>query len=166
MVAAAVLLGFSFLLTSSVPDAPKELKPPGAQVLLLQAHGKGSQIYACQNAGGQYAWKLKAPDAQLFSESGEKIGRHFAGPTWEANDRSRVMGKVAASVPSPDADSSPWLLLDGTPGGGEGTFARVKSIQRLNTEGGKAPASGCDASHEKLETPVSYEADYYFYGTQ
>jgi hypothetical protein len=165
MVAARVLLGFSFLQASAVPDVPKQLKPPGGQVLLVQAHGKGSQIYACQSTDGQYAWKLKAPDAQLLNGNGEKLGRHFAGPTWEANDGSRVIGKLAASVASPDADSIPWLLLESKSSEGPGLFASVKSIQRLNTKGGKAPASGCDAAHEKAETSVPYEADYYFYGT-
>jgi hypothetical protein len=166
MVAAHLLLGLTFVQAPIVPDAPKELKPPGGQVLLLQAHGKGSQIYACQSTDGQYSWKLKAPDAQLFGDSGEKLGRHFAGPAWEANDGSRVIGKLATSVPSPDANAIPWLLLEAKSTEGTGTFTQVKSIQRLHTKGGKAPASGCDASHDKAETAVSYEADYYFYGNR
>jgi hypothetical protein len=159
------LLGLS-LLQGSASDVPRELKPPEGQVLILPAHGKGRQIYTCQSAAGQYSWKLKAPDAQLFDSRGDRVGRHFAGPTWEANDGSRVMGKVVASLPSADADSVPWLLLDVHSTGGPGTLSKVKSIQRLHTKGGKAPAGGCDAAHERVETSVSYTADYYFYGAK
>jgi hypothetical protein len=161
----SLLLGLG-LLQAQVSDIPKELKPPAKQVLILYAHGKGRQIYTCQSAAGQYVWKLKAPDARLLDASGKQVGRHFAGPSWEANDGSRVIGKLTASVPSSDADSIPWLLLSAKSTGGEGTFSKVKSIQRLNTKGGKAPGTGCDASHDPAETSVSYEADYYFYGIQ
>jgi hypothetical protein len=33
----------------------------------------------------------------------------------------------------------------------------------LHTSGGKAPSSGCDASHEGLEKRANYTADYLFY---
>jgi hypothetical protein len=39
----------------------------------------------------------------------------------------------------------------------------VTSIQRLNTKGGKAPASGCDAAHTDQELRVPYSADYAFF---
>ena len=39
----------------------------------------------------------------------------------------------------------------------------ITTIQRLNTKGGKAPASGCDASHKGDKTRSHYTADYYFF---
>jgi hypothetical protein len=42
-------------------------------------------------------------------------------------------------------------------------LSRATSIQRLNTKGGKAPASGCDAAHAGQEVRVPYSADYLFY---
>lgn len=33
----------------------------------------------------------------------------------------------------------------------------------LNTAGGEAPATGCDATTVDTETRVPYSADYYFY---
>ncbi len=152
-------------IASDSPAAPEALRPPAGQVLLLHLAGKGKQIYTCQSAGGGFAWKLKAPDAQLFDESGAMAGRHFGGPTWEAKDGSRVTGKLAQSVAPADATSIPWLLVNAVSHEGSGVMTRVASIQRLNTKGGKAPDSGCDASSEKAEAPVEYQADYYFYGT-
>ena len=42
-------------------------------------------------------------------------------------------------------------------------FAGVTSIQRVNTNGGIAPATGCDDSHAGNEARVAFSADYYFY---
>lgn len=151
-------------LAAPVPHVPKALEAPSGQVVVRSLDGKGSQIYVCQNAGGAYAWKLKGPDAKLFGENGESVGRHFAGPTWKANDGSFVTGKLVASVPSPDTNSIPWLLLTITSHGGEGIMTRVETIERLNTKGGVAPASGCSAMNKGQEVPVPYEASYYFYG--
>jgi hypothetical protein len=153
-----------FLLIGFFLTAPKELQPPSDQTLLLHLTGKGKQIYVCQNNADTYAWKLKAPDAKLFTEDGEQAGRHYAGPTWEANDGSRVGGKLLASVPSPDSTSIPWLLLTATSHQGDGSMAKVLSIQRLDTKGGVAPSAGCSAATQNSETSVPYEASYYFYG--
>ena len=58
------------------PDAPKTFQPPADQVLLLHLQGKGNQIYVCEtSADGAPAWKFKAPEAKLYSESGELLGR-------------------------------------------------------------------------------------------
>jgi hypothetical protein len=40
---------------------------------------------------------------------------------------------------------------------------QVSSIQRLSTKGGKAPVTGCDASHKDEKTRAHYTATYYFY---
>ncbi len=154
------------LLAQSLPDTPKALRPPKDQPLLFRLSGIGSQIYICQNFGGIYGWKLKGPDAKLYRDSGELAGRHFAGPTWEANDGSRVTGKMVVSVPSPNAGSIPWLLLNVSSREGKGTMTRAESIQRLDTKGGVTPAKACDSSSERQEAPVPYEATYWFYGTR
>jgi len=80
---------------------------PPNEKLLLHAHPKGNQIHACKADGEQFTWTLKAPEAQLFTKDGKPFGKHFAGPSWEANDSSRVTGKAAASVPSPTLTLSP-----------------------------------------------------------
>jgi Protein of unknown function (DUF3455) len=142
---------------------PQQLQPPANEQLLLQVHAKGDQVYTCKADVAQYTWVLKAPDAQLFAKDGKPFGKHFAGPSWEAADGSRVTGKAVANVPSPDADSIPWLLVTIVSHDGTGVLSRATSIQRLNTKGGKAPSSGCDAAHTGQELRVPYSADYLFY---
>jgi hypothetical protein len=148
---------------ASAQSVPKELQPPGGEQLLLQVHGKGDQVYVCKADGGQAGWMLKGPDAQLFDQSGKPLGKHFTGPSWQANDGSAVTGKAVANAPSPEADSVPWLLLTVISRSGDGVLSRATSIQRINTKGGKAPASGCDAAHAGQETRASYSADYIFF---
>lgn len=143
---------------------PDNLRVPADQVLILQAHGMGDQIYMCATADGKYGWTLKAPDARLLGSDGQVVGHHFAGPTWQASDGSKVVGKAVANAPSPSSNAVPWLLVVAVRHEGEGTMNRVLSIQRLNTKGGKAPVNGCDGSHSGAEVRIPYEADYYFYG--
>ena len=157
----ATAASFSFSLAGQ--QVPQQLQPPANEQPLLEVHAKGDQIYACKGDAAQFTWTLKAPDAQLFDKSGKSFGKHFAGPSWEANDSSRVTGKAVANAPSPDADSIPWLLVTILTHEGTGVFSRATTIQRLNTKGGKAPATGCDAAHAGQEVRVPYSADYLFY---
>ncbi len=143
-------------------QVPAALQPPDNEQLVARVHAKGDQVYSCKVDGAQVGWTLKAPDAQLFDKDGKAFGKHFAGPSWEASDGSRVVGKAAANVASPDADSIPWLLVKVVSHAGDGVLARVTSIQRINTKGGKAPASGCDAGHAGQEVRAAYSADYLF----
>ena len=164
--ASAIVLLSAFVLmppSAGAQRIPEQLRPPAKESLLLQLHAKGDQIYSCTADGSQFTWTLKAPDAKLFDKDGKPFGKHFAGPSWEANDGSRVVGKAAANAPSPDADSIPWLLVTVVSHSGEGALARVTSIQRINTNGGKAPASGCDGEHAGRELRVPYSADYLFF---
>jgi hypothetical protein len=148
---------------AAAQQVPQQLQPPANEQLLLQVHAKGDQIYACKSDAAQFSWSLKAPDAQLFDKDGKAFGKHFAGPSWEANDGSRVTGRAVGNVPSPDADSIPWLLVTVLSHDGNGVLSRATSIQRLQTKGGKAPSSGCDAAHAGQEVRVPYSADYLFY---
>ena len=152
--------------SADAQQAPKELQPPATEQLLLQVHATGDQIYTCKGEGAQFSWALKAPEAQLFDKDGKPLGKHFAGPSWEANDGSRITGKAVANVPSPDPESIPWLLVTVIGHNGEGVLSHVTSIQRLNTKGGKAPASGCDAAHVGQEVRAAYSADYLFFSSK
>jgi hypothetical protein len=144
-------------------QVPAQIQAPANEQLLLQVHAKGDQVYTCKEGVTQFAWTLKAPDAQLFDKDGKPFGKHFAGPSWEASDGSRVTGKAVANAPSPDADSIPWLLVNIVGHDGSGVLSRATTIQRINTKGGKAPASGCDSAHAGQEVRVPYSADYLFY---
>jgi hypothetical protein len=156
-----------FIMTvSGQPKAatPNTLDPPMDEKLILQAHATGDQIYVCKaDANNEFVWTLQAPEATLFDSEGKPAGKHFAGPTWQWSDGSAVKAKLAASSPSPESDSIPWLLLTAIDHRGSGAMRGVTSIQRLHTIGGKVPASGCDAEHNGSTTRIRYAADYYFY---
>ena len=152
-----------FAAAAGAQQVPGVLRAPADEQLDLQVYAKGDQIYFCKVDGTQAGWTLKAPDAQLFDKDGKTFGKHFAGPSWEANDGSRVVGKAAANAPSPEADSIPWLLVKVVRHEGQGVLTRVTSIQRINTKGGKAPVSGCDPAHAGQEARVPYSADYVFF---
>lgn len=144
-------------------EVPPQIQAPANEQLLFRVHAKGDQVYTCKGDAAPFAWTLKAPDAQLFDKDGKSFGKHFAGPSWEANDGSRVTGKAVANAPSPDADSIPWLLVNIVGHDGSGVLSRATTIQRINTKGGKAPSSGCDSAHAGQEVRLPYSADYLFY---
>jgi len=149
---------------SSRPVVPEKVAAPANELVVLEAHASGSQIYVCQAGSDQkLAWTLMAPEAELFDTKGSAIGKHFAGPTWKHSDGSEVSGKVVAKADSPDAGAIPWLLLAAASHSGNGVFASVTSIQRIHTQGGQAPSTGCDDAHRGAKTKSAYSADYFFY---
>jgi hypothetical protein len=158
------IVGILFLLSAQAQQVPPPIQAPASEKLLLQVHAKGDQVYTCKEGVTEFAWTLKAPDAQLFDKDGKPFGKHFAGPSWEASDGSRVKGNAVANAPSPDADSIPWLLVNVVGHEGSGVLSRATTIQRINTKGGKAPATGCNGAHAGQEIRVPYSADYLFYG--
>ncbi len=129
----------------------------------IQLLGKGVQVYGCAEAGPSYAWRLKGPDATLTDAAGAVAGHHFAGPTWRANDGSAVVGSVLTSAPAPRPGSVPWLVLAAKSHAGAGRFADIAYVVRSQTEGGAAPALGCDAAHIGAEVRVPYQATYLFF---
>jgi hypothetical protein len=139
--------------TTPVPDS---LKPPAGETLKFKLLGSGVQIYQCQDG----AWKLQGPDAKLSDEAGHVVGKHYAGPTWEANDGSKVVGEVRTHEDGPDPRAVPWLLLHAKSASGSGVFGNIVSIQRLQTTGGQAPHDACTAGQT---VQVPYTANYYFY---
>ena len=152
---------------ASIPPPPPmadNLRPPPNQMLGVATNARGVQIYECgptKTDPARMEWVFKAPEAELLDGAGTTIGKHYAGPTWEGNDGSKVVGEVKARDDGPDASAIPWLLLASKSNSGTGTFGRVQSIQRVKTVGGKAPASSCDTPGQALRVP--YTAVYYFY---
>ncbi|HEY7066026.1 MAG TPA: DUF3455 domain-containing protein [Chloroflexota bacterium] len=162
----AVLGGGAAQARPSQQDVPASLAVPSGQVMLLEAAARGAQVYGCQAKADDpraFEWALKGPDAVLMNSRGEQIGRHYAGPTWEGNDGSRVVAAARATADSPDAQAVPWLLLEARSNEGPGVFSAVTFVQRLNTSGGRAPATGCDQVSVGAEQRVDYTASYVFY---
>jgi hypothetical protein len=146
------------------PVTPPSLQAPADQKPVLALTGSGHQIYTCSPAAeGVFAWVLTAPEAELFEPNTKALGKHYAGPTWESIDGSKVVGQVKAKADAPDPEAIPWLLLEAKSNEGSGVFSRVKSIQRVDTSSGKAPKTGCDAAHAGAQERVGYRAMYYFY---
>lgn len=134
-----------------------------AEPRAIEAFGRGAQIYSCNAANGGYAWVFKAPDATLSDTHGHVIGKHFAGPSWQAEDGSVVVGEPISVSVSPDAGAVPWIVMRAKSHTGQGEMASVQYIVRTGTKGGVAPTTGCDASHAGTETRVPYSAIYLFF---
>jgi hypothetical protein len=91
------------------------------------------------------------------------VGTHGEGPSWTSSDLSTFTARPLAQVDSPLPDAIPWLLLKEFSESGAGEFSDIAIVQRVNTAGGKAPATGCDATTVNTLARVPYSADYYFY---
>ena len=141
-------------------------RPLDGTKLLFRAEGKGVQIYECRAQKDKFQWAFIAPEAALYGKDGRQIGKHFAGPTWQAEDGSKVTGQLLSKADAPDGHSVPWLLLKAASHEGDGTMSRVDTIRRLMTKGGAAPAGGCDAGHVGETARVSYSAEYEFYAAR
>ena len=160
---ASALLGVSIFASAARAggvDVPPDL------TLALTLRAKGVQIYECRavaHDASRFEWVFKAPEADLFDAQGRKVGRHFAGPSWELNDGSKVVGKLKAKEDAPDGRGIPWLLLDVEQASGP-TLGKVQSVQRVDTVGGKPPAATtADAAKAGQEARVDYTAAYKFY---
>lgn len=103
---------------------------------------------------------FQSAGGQLTDAQGKPFAKHYAGPTWEAPDGSKAVGKAIANEPAPKADSIPWLLLSAE-SSGSGTLAGARFVQRVNTSGGAGPTGACETAG--TERRVDYTADYVFY---
>jgi hypothetical protein len=165
-IAALVLTGCAGSSGLTQPNVPAQLKPPSDQIAFLEAQASGVQIYEClpkQTQPGTFEWLFRAPEAKLTDRGGSEIGKHYAGPTWEANDGSRVLGEVRARDPGPDPKAIPWLLLATKATFGKGLLVQTLSIQRVATTGGANPTEPCAAGNVNQFARVPYSATYYFY---
>lgn len=166
--ALAIAAGCSMQIQPTIfpPPVPATLRPGEDQVVYLEALATGVQIYECvpkSDPAGAFEWVFRAPEANLVDKEGKPIGRHYGGPTWEANDGSKVIGEVKARDPGPTPSAIPWLLLNAKSTWGKGIFADTRSILRAKTTGGLAPNQPCDAASARQMARVPYTATYYFY---
>ena len=148
-------------------SAPATLQVPTDQAFAFELAAKGVQIYSCKASAkdaSRFEWTFVAPEAELFRGNNmDKVGQHGAGPFWAMNDGGRIVGEVVAKADSPNQTAIPWLLLKVKSNASLGEFASIKSIQRVATFEGKAPATGCDAMNVGKEARVPYTATYNFF---
>jgi hypothetical protein len=151
---------------SNPAAAPEAVRAPAGHRIVMDTWGVGEITYECRekkDAAGQFEWAFVAPVATLYDMQKKPVGKYYGGPTWEANDGSRVTGKQVATAPAPAAKSIPLQLVKADPAMGSGAMTGVTYIQRLDTKAGVAPAATCDASAKGRQEKVAYEARYVFY---
>jgi hypothetical protein len=159
--ALALLLGggFSALAAGNdnrAPEVPYAIAVPGTtNKVHCHAFAIGFQVYTWNGTD----WGRAVPEATLFHGNGV-VATHFAGPTWESNSGSIVVGAVVQPV-TVDLDAIPWVLLRAVISEGPGIFADITYIQRVNTTGGKAPFENGAFVGQVARVP--YTADYFFY---
>lgn len=152
---------------SRAPEVPDTIKTPGTtNKVHFHVYAEGVQIYT--NDTTTFAWGLQAPEAVLYDTDGNVVGIHYAFglnaagapiPAWETDSGSLVVGARVSSAPG-GTGNIPLLLLQATQTKGPGVLEPTTFIQRVNTEGGLAPAI---ISQPGQEVRVPYKAEYYFY---
>jgi Protein of unknown function (DUF3455) len=148
------------------PVVPGEIRVPAGNKVFLVGHAIGVQIYSCNPTSSGFVWGFVAPRANLYDDHGKLIITHFAGPTWQAKDGSRVVG-LAEKMVTVDPTAIPWVRLSAAstaPGPDGDRLVATTYIQRIATTGGLAPpAAGCNAATAGTVAEVPYTADYYFW---
>ena len=160
-----LLTAFIIMQGADSAETSERLQIPDGQTFLLSAKGVGYQIHTSKPKDGsttEFVWGLPpTPQATLYDNSGKKISKHYAGPTWESTDGSKVIGQLPPkSVPAPKAGDIPWLLIEAKSHEGEGVFSKVSYILRVDTVGGIAPTYA--PTRKGQEARVKYRATYIF----
>ena len=145
---------------------PATVQVPAGNKVALETVGVGEITYQCgakKDMAGQFEWVFVGPDAMLLDRSGKQIGKYYGPPaTWEAMDGSKLSAVQLAVAPSM-AGSIPLQLVKANPAMGSGAMQGVTYIQRVNTQGGVAPATPCTAANLSAKQIVRYQSDYIFY---
>ncbi len=152
---------------AAVPPPPvaNALRPGSGEVPAFALRANGVQVYHCSPLPSDpnvFTWVLTAPEATLYD--GNRSVASWTSPNeFDAlNDRSSVSA-IVRTMQSASRDDMPWALLHAIPAGDSGIFSGVTSIQRVNTQGGAPPPSGCDVDHVGEEARSPFTADLYFY---
>jgi hypothetical protein len=155
---ALLLLGSLASISAAETALPDAIAAPG-EVVVLKVHAEGAQVYECKaGTDGKLAWAFREPIATLLLD-GKTVGRHYAGPTWEDNDGSAVVGKVAGKAAGATPNDVAWLKLDVVSRRGSGILTGVSTVQRIDTQGGKLDGA-CDKAGATRSAP--YSAQYVF----
>ena len=164
------------------PAVPGNLEVSEEYRPFLVAHAAGTQNYICLPTTTGVAWTFLGPQATLFDGHLDQVMTHYLSPnpqepgtaraTWRhSRDTSTVW--AAAVETSSDAafvapGAVPWLKLQVVgaqygPDHGR-RLTSTAFIQRVNTAGGVAPATGCASTADiGKRVLVPYTTDYVFY---
>jgi hypothetical protein len=166
------------------PPVPGNLEVDQAFRPYLVAQADGTQNYICLATATGVTWTFLGPQATLFDGNGvlDQVMTHYLSPnpveagvpraTWRhSRDTSTVWAAAIASSSDPAfvaPGAIPWLTLQVVgaqygPDHGRRLTATA-FIQRVNTAGGVAPATGCaTATDIGRRVFVPYTTDYVFY---
>ena len=139
------------------PEVPNGIEVSSDHKVHFHGYAIGFQIYTWNGTN----WGAAIPDATLFDSEGNEVASHFAGPTWESNSGSFVVGAVVPPRITVDTNSIPWLRLRAVTTAGPGIFANTTFVQRVNTVGGNPPAVSGTTIGQQVKVP--YTAEYFFY---
>ncbi|WP_114973191.1 DUF3455 domain-containing protein [Rhodoferax ferrireducens] len=158
--------GGSSMAPFSQAGLPDAVQVPAGHNVAMQTMASGDITYQCRvkkDMAGQFEWVFVGPDAGLNDRRGKRVGKYYGPPaTWESLDGSRVSGAQVAVAPA-GAGRIPLQLVKANPAMGMGAMQGVSYIQRVNTQGGVAPASPCDVATLDQKQTVKYTADYIFW---
>ena len=167
------------------PPVPSSIEVPAGNAPFLIRHAVGTQNYVClpsSSSPSGFAWTLFTPQAIVLNNGDKQVMTHFFSPnpgesgtvrpTWQHSlDSSTVWAKPFPPSWDPayvEPGAVAWLLLEvkGSqegPNGGD-TLTDATFIQRVNTSGGLAPATGCSSLQEVGTAKyIPYAADYVFF---
>lgn len=147
-----------FRAQDSLPAVCSNLEVPAGNIVNSRVYAVGVQRYRWNGE----TWVFVEPVATLYADAKyhEKVGIHYAGPTWEFNNGSKVVAaRLEGCSPTPTA--IPWLLLEITSTSGPGILTSMTYIQRVNTVGGLAPTAPGASIGAVADIP--YTAEYYYY---
>jgi hypothetical protein len=167
-----VLLAFLLLLLPSAHSAeelspamlPEQIRARLQETVFATFMVKGVQLYECRVVRADpaaYGWAFIATEAALFDAAGNRIAEHYAGPSWHAEDGSRMTGQLRAEIDPPRRGAVVWQLFRVIPGGRPGLFSRASSLQQVNTAGGVMPPIVCHHGNAGAIARVPYTADHY-----
>jgi hypothetical protein len=160
--ALALFTGTSLMGKGREADLPSpqcdSLNVPAGNRVSAHVYALGVQIYRWNGT----SWAFVGPDATLYADQGfnGQVGTHYVGPTWEAEDGSKVVADKFSDC-LPNRGAIPWLRLDATSSSPQGRFGGVTHVLRVNTIGGTAPATAGTFVGDEARVP--YTAEYYFY---
>lgn len=192
MEAATLFLVAQFTgMAQSTTPVPASIEVPAGHVLHVRTKATGTQNYICLMGETGPAWKSLGPQATLFvniqwfgTELEQQVATHYlsmnpeenglARATWQHSiDSSTVWAKAigtSSDAPWVAEGAIPWLLLQVTGvsrrANRGGALAGTTYIQRINTEGGVAPGSGCGETTVGTVAMVPYRTEYLFYRSE
>lgn len=152
---------------------PADLRASPTEVLKEVLTANGDQTYVCRRTpsavagGSQLLWAEQGSEATLVAADKQSAGTVVPGPHFIAYDGSYVIGTPLAEHQI-GANTLTWVRykakFDAARRPGEGRFADVTSIQRIDTKGGLPPQPDCTVEGVRLLVP--YAATYRIYHEQ